>query len=99
MGNSYRRAVIWSGAVAMVAVATLSVRAARVLPQVSIAAQVQQLPKGDPVVVPPGQKGATYYYLESQTRKLTTHFPAVTATAERDTVREAEYDARRFVRQ
>ncbi|HEY2904320.1 MAG TPA: hypothetical protein VGJ29_00365 [Vicinamibacterales bacterium] len=84
MKKGHRRAMITSAAVGMMVVATLSVRAARVPLQVTTAAQVQTLGKGDQVVVPPGQKGATYYWLESQTKKLTTRFSGVTATAERD---------------
>ena len=47
-------------------------------------APVQTLSRANQIVVSPGQKGATYYWLESQTKKLTTRFPGVTATAERD---------------
>jgi hypothetical protein len=84
MKKGHRTALITSAAIGMVAVATLSVRAARVPSQATSATQVQTLGKGGQVVVPPGQKGATYYWLESQTKKLTTRFSGVTATAERD---------------
>ena len=76
MKKGHRRAMIASAAVGMVAVATLSVRAARVPVQVTTARQVQTLGRGDQVVVPPGQKGATYYWLESQTKRLTMCGPA-----------------------
>lgn len=37
-----------------------------------------------PAALRPGQKGATYFWLESQTKRLTTRFAGLTATAERD---------------
>jgi hypothetical protein len=84
MNSRFRTMVIASAAVAMVAVATLSLRAARTPAQSASAVRVETIPPAQQAIVPPGQKGATYYWLESQTKKLTTRFAEATATAERD---------------
>ena len=80
-----------TAALGLIVVATLTLRAARPPLQASTAAiplqgnaPVQTLSRANQIVVSPGQKGATYYWLESQTKKLTTRFPGATATAERD---------------
>src|SRR5256885_11953196 len=83
MSNRFRTMIIATAAVAMVVVATLSVRAARTSAQTAAAVRVETLPRGQQAIAP-GQKGATYYWLESQTQKLTTRFAEGTATAGRD---------------
>jgi hypothetical protein len=85
-----RRTTIITAALGLMVVATLTLRAARPPLQANASiplqgnAPVQTLSRADQIVVSPGQKGATYYWLESQTKKLTTRFPGATATAERD---------------
>jgi hypothetical protein len=61
----------------------------------SAAAAVRQLPPGTQVTGDPGKKGDTYYWLESQTVRLTARFEDATVTASRSaaeiraTVRDA----------
>lgn len=81
MAVRHRNLMMTVAACGMVMVGAFSVRAAR-LP-VHGNAPVQLIAPNQPIAVPPGQKGATYYWLESQTIRQTTRFADLTATAER----------------
>jgi hypothetical protein len=82
MKDHHRRRMIAGAAIGAAVVTTLSAGAARVLPQP--APSVQTVARAPEVAIPPGQKGATYFWLEGQTKKLTMRFAGATATAERD---------------
>jgi hypothetical protein len=81
MGVRHRNLWMTVAACGMVMVGTFSVRASWAPAHGNLPVQLMA-PNGQPAL-PPGQKGATYYWLESQTTRETTRFGDLTATAER----------------
>jgi hypothetical protein len=81
MAVRHRNLMMMVAACGMVMVGTFSVRAARAAARGN--RPVQVIAPNQPLAVPPGQKGATYYWLESQTTRQITRFADLTATAER----------------
>ncbi|MGH8714974.1 MAG: hypothetical protein ACREYB_13300 [Casimicrobiaceae bacterium] len=81
MGTCQRQATIVVAAAVMTMAVTVSVRVAK--GQTQVRTPVQTVDGSGAMATRPGQNGATYYWLESQTTRLITRFADVTAVAER----------------
>ncbi len=93
MAVRHRNLMVMVAACGIVMVGTFSVRAALAAARGN--QPVQVIAPNQPFAVPPGQKGATYYWLESQTTRQTTRFADLTATAARGSYGAFEYRADR----
>ncbi|HWF84980.1 MAG TPA: hypothetical protein VG222_09045 [Vicinamibacterales bacterium] len=81
MAVRHRNLMMTVAACGIVMVGTFSVRAALAAARGN--RPVEVIAPNQPIAGPPGQKGATYYWLESRTIRQTTRFADLTATAER----------------